>query len=239
MQHKRLTCTVIVGLMIVFTQACRSGCLLDPAPLEKNSQSLLFGISSYFRLSSFDGGFIGYQRFIGDNLALRISLGGSYEESDLEGFSLRGDAPDGIFDSNENYWSRTGMASLELVKHISQGRASIFFGGGTRLNTSAYRGVEEYSYQNNHDEIGLRRRYTERSSSMVSLSYILGMQWDLHGRFFLSAEYGGLFSVLGKAREIEEWGYENDPEDYSYTEREGLVRKFENLGVRFGLAAFF
>jgi opacity protein-like surface antigen len=205
-----------------------------------DGQAILFRVGSSFTLGSFDGATLGYQRFLGQDVAWRVILGIDLRYDNVEESEEHaGDGNNHNIDESLDYseWGHEISISSEWLKYRGD-RVSVFYGGGPRVSYSAYRddGIEFYTSSGNW-----RFYRTNSKTYRVGLVGCFGVQWAATDWLALHAEYRVLCSYSHRVYDTERLVTNEENEEYDY-DREGTVTDgflLDSLGVRFGLSAYF
>ena len=229
---ERLRSNVVCALLVLCVLlAATSTCTATPnRPL---GQAIQFGIGSSFNLRSFGASTLAYQRFVGRNVAWRLSLGLNLQyDSGKESTQATGDYDvDESVDTTE--WDHLVSLSSEWLVYRGEGVA-IFYGGGPRI--SYYSRQDEYWYPDSSGEWDLWRH--GRESYGIGLQGCVGVQWTAADWLVVHAEYSMRCMYL---HIVGESVHARTGEDgYSSVETDELDRfDLDSRGVRFGLSAYF
>ena len=195
-------------------------------------QAIQFGIGHSFKLDCFDGATLAYQRFLGKDVAWRVSLGVDLHYDSTEESQVH--AGDYSVDESFDYsgWNHGIYVSSEWLAYRGD-QVSVFFGGGPRVSYTSYRD-DDIDFRSGTWR--LRRRSGE--SYGVGLQGCFGVQWAATDWLAVHAEYRLLCTYSHEAEEYL-W-VETGEDEESYAENEVVDRFFlDSRGVRFGLSAYF
>ena len=229
---KRLRSDVICALLVLCVLlAATSTC--TAAPDRPLGQAIQFGIGNSFNLRSFGASTLAYQRFVGRNVAWRLSLGLNLQyDSGKESKQATGNYDiDEYVDTTR--WDHLGSLSSEWLVYRGEGVA-IFYGGGPRI--SYYSRQYEDWYLDSSGEWGLWRH--SRENYGIGLQGCAGVQWAATDWLVVHAEYSVRCMYLHIVDEFVR--AETGEDGYSSVETSEFNRvELDSRGVRFGLSAYF
>jgi hypothetical protein len=198
-------------------------------------QAIQFGIGSSFRLGTFEGTTISYQRFIGDRVAWRLglSIDADYRATEYEETAVGDIEMDGSIDLTD--WDSSFSAVSEWLLYRGS-VVSVYLGGGPRVSYSARQ--DEYARFFPDEDESWRADRTRGTSLGVGASGVIGVQWAAADWVALHAEYrvNAMYMHETFERTIAEGGSDNYIRETTDT-----VNRFalDSTGVRFGLSVYF
>ena len=217
----------VLCALLAVTSTCTA------APNRPLGQAIQFGIGNSFNLRSFGASTLAYQRFVGRNVAWRLSLGldvqyDSGKDSELETGHYE---VDGSFDTTE--WHHEVSLSSEWLVYRGE-RVSVFYGGGPRI--SYYSDQDDSWNSTSSGEWRFRRHIRENYG--IGLQGCAGVQWAATDWLVVHAEYGVRCMYL---HFVDEYIRTETGEDGgTYVETDEFDRiELDSRGVRFGLSAYF
>ncbi len=196
-------------------------------------QAIQFGIGSSFSLRDFGGSTLAYQRFVGRNVAWRLSLGLDLQyDSGKESEQVTGEYDiDASFDTTE--WRHLVSLSSEWLVYRGE-RLAVFYGGGPRISYYSDQDDDWYSAS------GGEWRYWRysRESYGVGLQGCAGVQWAATDWLAVHAEYSVRCMYLHVKEEYVR--AETGDDGYSSVVTDEFNRiDLDSRGVRFGLSVYF
>jgi opacity protein-like surface antigen len=209
-----------------------------PPALRRGANALQFQISNSFRLTSFRGAAVSYQRLLGDRLGLRIglTLRGDHDTRDESfDFGEEGAATAGGDFTN---WSHEYVLSLKLLAFQGEAPLTFFYGAGPTVSYESLRNDRASYYPQPDGTIDTVWRQNESETWGVGVTGVAGAQWLLTDFLAVHAEYRATFVY-----EVTNWTEEQTVSgDSSYDLSGGGKTKSPELksdGVLFGLSVFF
>jgi hypothetical protein len=227
----RLRHYVILALALwaAMSPATRAGAASRPV-----GQAVQFRIGNSFTLSDFGGTTFAYQRYLGPDVAWRISLGVDLRSEEGEESIERSGDPeiDKTFDVSE--WGHTVTLASEWLVYRGD-EVSVYFGGGPRITYTSSRS-EYWDYYSGSTHY--RRGTTEGYGA--GLQACFGVQWAATDWLALHAEYNVQFTYSHNVAEDVETITEEEGDEVFYIDTTTTDRTFlDSRGVRFGLSAYF
>ena len=197
-----------------------------------DGQAMQFRIGSSFSLSSFDGATLAYQRFLGRDVAWRLSLGVDLRYERTEHSEKH--AGDYSVDESFDYpvWGHGVSVSSEWLAYRGD-QVSLFFGGGPRVSYTSYRD-EDFDF---YSGTWRRARHSGDTYS-VGLQGCIGIQWAATDWLALHAEYSARCMY---SHEVQEYLRQETGDDEEHRVESTVRNVFflDSRGVRFGLSAYF
>jgi hypothetical protein len=197
-------------------------------------QAVQFGIGNDFTLTDFGGTTLSYQRFVGSDVAWRVSLGINlrYDNVDHSEEYTADDVAEDSVDQVE--WSHRLSVASEWLWYRGN-TVSVFFGGGPRASFSSNQ--DEDSDYNGPADRWTRYR-TSGDEFGVGLQGCIGVQWAATSWLAVHAQYGMRCEYLHR---VQRHSWTITGEDGHFEEVTDTVDEvsFAPSGVRFGLSAYF
>ena len=195
-------------------------------------RAMQFGITSYLRLSDFNGGTIAYQSNLSPDAAWR--LGATVNVSDSRGDEsfIYIDGEDTEASGDETVRSCDLALTCQWLRYRGD-VLSVYFGGGPRLSFT-YSRSEGYTFQT---WTQYERHYWSRTFG-VGLEGCLGVQWTATDWLAIHAEYVTRLTYQHTNVEEDEWSLEGDEEHVKRTTSVDAF-EFDSTGVRFGVSVYF
>ncbi len=209
-----------------------------PPALRQGANALQFQIANNFRLSSFRGAAISYQRLLRDRLGLRVglTLRGDQDTRD-ESFEY-GEDGDATGGGDFTTWNHEYVLSLKMVAFRGESRLAFFYGAGPTVTYKSLRNDRASYYPQPDGTVEVTWRQNESETWGVGATGVAGVQWLLTDFLAVHAEYRVTFVY-----EVTNWTEKRTvSEDPSYDfSGEGRTRSptLKSDGVLFGLSVFF
>ncbi|MBD3348974.1 MAG: hypothetical protein GF400_07240 [Candidatus Eisenbacteria bacterium] len=222
-----------------FTFAALCVAMLMPAlasggAARPDGQAFQFGIQD-LSLMSFDGTAIGYQRFVGRDVALRIGAGVDLNHSTEDYSELYITEADGeVLDESieHNEWEHSAFVSCEWIRY--RGRSvAFFFGGGPRLSYESRRGEDSDFYQDHS-----RHTRSTREVYGIGLKGALGVQWSPCDWLAVHAEYNAV-GMYEHSRDVLQRVWTDDDSEFSESTTVERGFEFDSRGVNAGVSVYF
>ena len=195
-------------------------------------QAIQFGIGSSFRLGTFAGTTLSYQRFLSEQVAWRIgvSIDADYETVEVSQTSTGDVEIDGSDELTQ--WDHSLSAVSEWLVYRGS-VVSVYFGGGPRVSYST--GQHENVYHHEESWRMERRRASELGAGVAG---VIGVQWGAADSLALHAEYR--VHAMYVHETSDRWAAEGGTQNY-VAELHTSIDSFEldSQGVRFGLSVYF
>lgn len=219
----------VVGVLAVSGVAHGGRCGLP------TGQAIQFGIGSSFRLGTFEGATISYQRFLTDRVAWRLglSIDADYRATEYEETAVGDIEMSGSIDLTD--WNSSFSASSEWLLYRGS-VVSMYFGGGPRVSYSSRQ--DEYARFYPDDDESWRAERVRGTGLGIGAGGVVGVQWAAADWIALHAEYR--VNAMYRHETYERTLAEGGSEEY-IREITDTVNRFvlDSTGVRFGLSIYF
>lgn len=215
-------------------------CLLQTPALadaRPTGSALVFGVGSNFRIDSFNGATVAYQRDLRGDLAWRFSVTIELDSGETEySGEIESESPNTYSEAGDEWDHTISLCSEWLTYRGSE--ISLYYGGGPRVSyTNWLHSYRSFGFSGgyvndwNHENSG--------QSLHLGVTGILGVQWTPVRWCTIHAEYRVVAGYVSESTGTRRWeAYSSNP----YTlEEDRTTQGFEldPLGVRVGLSIYF
>lgn len=224
------TVVVVAALTVAVSGSAHGGHCERPS-----GQSIQFGIIGDFRLGTFEGTTISYQRFLSERVAWRVgvSIDVDYSAVDYSETSIGDLEEEG--DTDLTQWNNSFSAVSEWLVYRGA-PVSVYFGGGPRISYTTRQSESVWFYPD--DEGSWRASGRQEKSLGLGLSGVIGVQWAAADWVALHAEYR--LDAMYRHETSDRWNAEGGSHEY-LTEHCTVADRFvlDSKSVRFGLSVYF
>ncbi|MCK5075209.1 MAG: hypothetical protein KAR38_02485 [Calditrichia bacterium] len=221
-----------IFIFLLILQSFLWGQESDSIPTFKNA--LQFQVGSEFRLSSFQGTLISYQRILGENRALRVGISGSFidENHNSRSTYLPADTSFNEVDT-ENYDTDFDFYLQYIFYKKSYSDIRFFYGAGPMVGVSKGNSDREVNYNGN-----IFYSIKDKSSGWsAGINGLCGVEWQLRKNVFLSAEYRNLFYYTKRKNERKRTFPDSEEIDFDVIKSDGFRLSSQN--IIFGVSVYF
>jgi hypothetical protein len=200
-----------------------------------HGRAMQFSIQSSFAVRDFGALTVAYQRFLGDDVALRLGLtldlshqAGDYGELYIT--QEEGEIYDESIEHGE--WDHTGHVSCEWIRYTGE-RLSLYYGGGPRIFYSSHRDEDSSFYEG-----FARHSRRDQEEYGGGLQGCLGIQWAFCDWLAVHAEYQ-VFCTYSHSTETYQRLQTGDGANFTEEKYTSDTVTLDSRGVRMGLSAYF